>query len=239
MNTNKNSYTLIYSTIMVVVVALLLAIVSSSLKEKQQANVRLDKMKQILISINVSTEGQDAEALFNQYIKEQLVINSKGEVIQSPKAGAFDIEVKKQLSLPLESRELPLYIAEVDGQKKYIISMFGAGLWAAIWGYVSLDEDKNSIYGVYFSHESETPGLGANIADKEFQSRFYTGTTRKIFDESNQFVSVLVQKKSDRNPANDVHEIDAISGGTITSKGVEKMLNNCIGQYVNYLQAKN
>lgn len=238
MNTNKNSYTLIYATVMVVIVALMLAVVSSSLKEKQQANVRLDKMKQILTSINVNTEGQDAEAMFNQYIKQQLVVNSNGEIIEKPLDPAFNIEVKKQLSLPLEKRQLPLYIAEVDGQTKYIISLFGAGLWGPIWGYISLDEDKNTIFGTYFSHASETPGLGANIADKEFQERFTKDVRRKIFNDKNEFVSVLVQKKSDRKAENDVHEIDAISGGTITSKGVEKMLSNCLGQYVNYLQPK-
>ncbi len=239
MNTNKNSYTLIYATIMVVVVALLLAIISSSLKEKQQANVRLDKMKQILTSIHVDTEGQNAEELFNTYIKEQLVVNVNGETIDKPLDPAFTIEVKKQLSLAPEKRQLPLYIAEVDGQTKYIISLFGAGLWGPIWGYISLDADKNTVFGTYFSHASETPGLGANITEKDFQNSFITGTKRQIFNANHEFVSILVQKKSDRKASNDVHEIDAISGGTITSKGVEKMLYDCIGQYVNYLQPKN
>ncbi len=239
MNTNKNSYTLIYATVMVVVVALLLAIISSSLKEKQQANVRLDKMKQILTSIHVETEGQDAEALFNQYIKQQVVVNTKGEIVESPVDPAFNIEVKKQLSLSADKRQLPLYIAEVDGQTKYVISLFGAGLWGPLWGYISLDADKNTVFGTYFSHASETPGLGANITEKDFQNSFITGTKRQIFNTNKEFVSILVQKKSDRKASNDAHEIDAISGGTITSKGVEKMLYDCLGQYVNYLQPKN
>lgn len=238
MNTNSNSYTMIYATIMVVVVALMLAIVSSSLKDTQNANVRLDKMKQILKSIHVETEGQDAEALFNTYIKEQLVINANAEVVENPANKAFNIEVKKELSLPLEKRNLPLYVAEVDGQKKFIITLYGAGLWGPIWGYIALDADKNTIFGTYFSHASETPGLGANIADKEFQESFIKPVQRKIFNDKNEFVSILVQKKSDRKASNDLHEIDAISGGTITSKGVEKMLKDCIGQYEKYLQQK-
>jgi len=229
---------MIYATIMVVVVALMLAIVSSSLKDTQNANVRLDKMKQILKSIHVETEGQDAEALFNTYIKEQLVINANAEVVENPANKAFNIEVKKELSLPLEKRNLPLYVAEVDGQKKFIITLYGAGLWGPIWGYIALDADKNTIFGTYFSHASETPGLGANIADKEFQESFIKPVQRKIFNDKNEFVSILVQKKSDRKASNDLHEIDAISGGTITSKGVEKMLKDCIGQYEKYLQQK-
>lgn len=238
MNTNKNSYTLIYATVMVVIVALLLAIISSALKDRQNTNVRLDKMKQILSSINVDTEGQDAEAVFHEYIKQQLVLNSEGGIIENPAAPAFEIEVKKQLSLPLEKRNLPLYVAEVDGQTKYIISLYGAGLWGPIWGYISLDADKNTVFGTYFSHASETPGLGANIAEKEFQQRFITPVRRQIFNDKDEFVSILVMKKSERNPANDLHEIDAISGGTITSKGVQKMLYDCIGQYEKYLQQK-
>lgn len=238
MNTNKNSYTLIYATVMVVIVALMLALVSSALKEKQNANVRLDKMKQILASLNVSTDGQDAEQVFNQYIKQQLVVNANAEIVESPAVPAFDIEVKKELSLPLEKRNLPLYVAEVDGQTKYIISLFGTGLWGPIWGYISLDADKNTVYGVNFSHASETPGLGSNIVDKDFTDRFLKPVRRQIFDDKNTFVSILVQKKSDRDPNNDLHEIDAISGGTITSKGVEKMLFDCIGQYETYLKQK-
>jgi len=229
---------MIYATIMVVVVALMLAIVSSSLKDTQNANVRLDKMKQILKSIHVETEGQDAEALFNTYIKDKLVINANAEVVENPANKAFNIEVKKELSLPLEKRNLPLYVAEVDGQKKFIITLYGAGLWGPIWGYIALDADKNTIFGTYFSHASETPGLGANIADKEFQESFIKPVQRKIFNDKNEFVSILVQKKSDRKASNDLHEIDAISGGTITSKGVEKMLKDCIGQYEKYLQQK-
>lgn len=238
MNTNSNSYTMIYATIMVVIVALMLAIVSSSLKDTQNANVRLDKMKQILSSLNIDTEGQDAEAVFNSYIKEQLVINASSEIVENPSTPAFSIEVKKELSLPLEKRSLPLYIAEVDGTKKYIISLYGAGLWGPIWGYIALDADKNTIYGTYFSHASETPGLGANIADKAFQESFIKPVKRQIFNDKNEFVSVLVQKKADRKAENDLHEVDAISGGTITSKGVEKMLKDCIGQYEKYLQQK-
>lgn len=231
MNTNNNSYTLLYATVMVVIVALLLALVSGSLKEKQTTNVELDKMKQILSSLNIDTRGQDAKALWSQYITEQKVINPAAEVIATPQMKAFDIVLKKELSKPLEARELPLFIANVDGAPKYIISLYGAGLWGPIWGYVALNEDMNTVYGTYFSHASETPGLGAEIALKAFQEKFIG---KSILNDQREFLSIAIVK-----PGQTVEGqayVDGISGGTITSKGVEKMLQDCLGQYATYFK---
>jgi Na+-transporting NADH:ubiquinone oxidoreductase subunit C len=230
MNTNNNSYTLIFATIMVVVVALVLALVSGSLKERQTKNVELDKKKQILSSLNIDTKGQDADKLYAQYIKQELVIDHNGAVIENPKEKAFAIVIKKELAKKLEDRALPLYVAEVDGQTKYVISLYGAGLWGPIWGYVSLNEDKNSIYGTYFSHASETPGLGAEIAYKPFQEQFIG---KKILNDKMEFVSIAILKAGQKSDTQD--QVDGISGGTITSKGVEAMLMTCIGQYEKYL----
>ena len=141
MNTNKNSYTITYAAIMVVIVALLLALVSGALKEKQTSNVKLDKKKQILSSLNISTEGEDAEALYNQYITAGMVVNSKGEVISDSREKAFEIDIAKELSKPMEKRELPVYVATVEGKSKYILSLRGAGLWGPIWGYVAFNDD--------------------------------------------------------------------------------------------------
>ncbi|NDP20747.1 MAG: NADH:ubiquinone reductase (Na(+)-transporting) subunit C [Paludibacter sp.] len=231
MNTNSNGYTLVYATIMVVVVALLLAFVSSGLKETQNANVKLDKKKQILSSLDVNTEGQDADALYDQYIKKGIVVNSKGEILSETKEEAFDINVKKELSKKLEERHIPLYIAEVDGKTKYIIPLRGTGLWGPIWGYLALDDDKNTVFGTYFSHEAETPGLGANITDAPFQKQFIG---KHILNDKDEFVSIAVMKAG--KIATNREQVDAISGGTITSKGVEDMLSNCIGQYEEFLQ---
>lgn len=231
MNTNKNSYTLIYATVMVVIVALTLAIVSSSLKAKQDENKRLDKMKQILSSLNVDLEGKSVSDVYGSFVKEEIVVNANGEVVTSPKTVAFSIDIKKELSKALEARELPVYIAEVDGERKYIFSLYGAGLWGPIWGYIALNADRNTVYGTYFSHASETPGLGAEISLPKFQQQF---AGKKIMNESNSFVSIVILKAGQN--VDGIDKVDAISGGTITSKGVEDMLKNCIGQYEMYLK---
>lgn len=216
---------------MVVVVALLLAIVSGALKSKQNANVELDKKKQILSSLNVDLDGQDTETVYNQYVQDAVIINSKGEILSDDREKAFKIDIVKELSKPLENRELPIYIATVDGQNKYILSARGAGLWGPIWGYVAFNEDKNSIFGTYFAHASETPGLGAEIANKEFQQEFIG---KKIMNSDNEFVSVAIVKPGQKNTEKDY--VDGISGGTITSKGVEDMLLKSIGQYESFLK---
>ncbi|HPT44022.1 MAG TPA: NADH:ubiquinone reductase (Na(+)-transporting) subunit C [Paludibacteraceae bacterium] len=231
MDTNKNSYTIIYATIMVVIVALMLAFVSGALKDKQTTNVKLDKKKQILTSLNINLAGQDAEALYDKIITGGLVINSKAEVLSNSKEKAFEIDINKELAKPLEKRELPVYIASIDGKTKYIVSLRGAGLWGPIWGYLALNDDKNTVYGAFFSHASETPGLGAEIAQKGFQSEFIG---KKIMNSENKFVSIAVVKNG--QTAEGMDYVDGISGGTITSKGVDAMLMNCIGQYETFLQ---
>ncbi len=230
-NTNSNTYTMIFATVMVIVVALVLALVSDSLKDIQKTNVELDKKKQILFSLNVDTKDQDIEALYAQYIVEELVVDADATVIENPVEAAFNIDVKKELSKDLAKRALPLYIANVDGETKYILSLYGAGLWGPIWGYIALNEDKNTIYGSYFSHASETPGLGDEIASTTFQHRFIG---KKIFNDQEEFVSIAVVKSGQTSDKQDY--VDGISGGTITSHGVENMLFNCIGQYEAYLQ---
>lgn len=232
MNTDKNSYTLIYAIVMVVVVAFLLSFVSSALKDRQTANVELDKKKQILSSLKIDLAGQDAENLYNKYIIDGLVINSDGKVLKQSKDDAFYIDIVKEMSKPLAERELPVYVAKMDdGSTKYVMSLRGTGLWGALWGYLALDSDKNTVYGTYFSHASETPGLGANIADAPFQDQFIG---KHIMNNRSEFVSIAVMKAGAR--AEGREQVDAISGGTITSKGVEDMLYNSLGQYDKFFQ---
>ena len=171
MNTNSNSYTLFYATIMVVIVALMLAFVSGSLKETQDKNVKLDKKKQILSSLLIDTKDKDGDVLFEKYITKALIINSEAKTLSDNKDEAFSIDIKKELAKSLKDRQLPIYLANVEGEVKYIIPLRGTGLWGLIWGYIALDEDKNTIFGTYFSHASETPGLGAEISLPAFQDR--------------------------------------------------------------------
>lgn len=228
-NTNGNSYTLIYMTVIIVIVSLLLSVVSGILKERQNKNVRLDTMKQILSSvpaIESQLAGQDAEAMYNEYIKEFIVLNKAGETVKTlDKNADFGYKPEK------DADEYPLYIAEVDGQTKYIIPMNGVGLWGAIWGYIALDNDRNTVDGVFFSHASETPGLGADIVSPEkFRNQFHG----KHIMSNGEFVSLLVVKPGAK--ADGVETVDGISGGTITSKGVETMLRNCLGNYAAFFK---
>ena len=152
MNTNSNSYTIIYASVMVIIVAFLLAFVSSSLKATQDKNVQLDTKKQILAALN---------------IKGDMLMNADGTLTEN--TGDFATNYEKEAK---EKKRLHVFVCEVDGQTKYVVPVYGVGLWGAIWGYVALNEDKDTVYGTYFSHASETPGLGAEIATDWFQQEF-------------------------------------------------------------------
>jgi Na+-transporting NADH:ubiquinone oxidoreductase subunit C len=234
MDTNKNSYTIIYAAVMVIVVALLLALVSSGLKETQTTNVKLDKKKQILSALQINLEDQDAAALYDQYIVKELVVNTKAEILSEVRGQAFDIDVVKETAKQLEDRKLPVYVAQMEGQTKYIIPLRGAGLWGPIWGYVALNDDKNTVFGTYFSHASETPGLGAEIALPKFQQQF---VGKHILNDRNEFVSIAVMKAGQNSDTQE--QVDAISGGTITSKGVGAMLFDSLSGYVKFLTSQN
>nr|MBP7464211.1 NADH:ubiquinone reductase (Na(+)-transporting) subunit C [Bacteroidales bacterium] len=116
-----------------------------------------------------------------------------------------------------------------DGSTKYIFPLYGKGLWGPIWGYIAVNDDMNSVYGTVFAHKGETPGLGAEIETKEYQKQF-DGKT--LFNSDSVFVSILVLK--DGQTGAEEHSVDAISGGTITSKGLELMLSDCLKQYMNF-----
>lgn len=222
MNTNSNAYTIIYASVMVVIVAFVLAYTSFALRPIQTKNVELDKMKQILSALNIDTKGQDAQAIYNSYIKKDMVLDANGTV--KTETGGFALGESKT--------EFALYVAEVEGQKKYIIPLYGSGLWGAIWGYIALDEDKNTVYGTYFSHAGETPGLGAEIATTAFQEPF----KGKHIMKNDQLVSIAVVKPG--KSVNNQDYVDGISGGTITSVAVQDMLKNCLAHYDNFLTIK-
>lgn len=231
MNTNSNSYTIIYASVMVVIVACALAFVSASLKPQQTKNVELDKMKQILSALNVDTKGKDAQALYKQYVKQDIIINEAGQTVAE--TGGFAIDMKVELAKPLAERQLPVYVCEVDGQTKYVIPLYGKGLWGPIWGYVGLDADKDTVFGTYFSHQGETPGLGAEIATQQFQVPFIG---KHILKDGTEVVSIAVVKPGKTDDTRDY--VDGISGGTITSVAVDHMLKDCLGQYAKFLTNK-
>jgi len=218
---------------MVVVVAILLTVVAIGLKPQQQYNIRVEKMQNILTSVNIASTTKNAEDLFNKYIVGQKVIDLNNQEQSNQKA--FDVNVEQESKKPAEKRLLPIYICETDqGETKYILPTYGKGLWGPIWGYVSVNDDKNTVYGAFFDHKGETPGLGAEISTALFQSQF---AGKKLFDETGNFVSIkAVKGGADKN---DSHGVDAISGGTITSKGLSKMLMDELKPYENFLKQKN
>ena len=217
MNTNSNSYTIIYAAIMVVIVAFLLAFVSSSLKSIQNANIENDTKKQILSAINV-TDVKDADAEFAKYEVKDMLVQADGTL--APYTGAFNTSFKGEIA---ENR-LHIFECKVDGATKYIIPVYGAGLWGPVWGYVALNDDKDTVYGVYFNHAGETPGLGAEITTPKFQAPF---VGKKVLENGNVALSVVKAGKV----AKPEYEVDGISGGTITSQGVDAMLKDCLKLY--------
>ena len=221
MNTNSNSYTIIYAAIMVVVVAFLLAFVSSSLKETQYKNVEMDTKKQILSAINVK-DVKDADAEFAKYEVKDMLMQADGTL--APYTDAFQISYKGEIA----EKRFHVFECKVDGATKYILPIYGAGLWGPIWGYVALNDDKDTVYGVYFSHAGETPGLGAEIATPKFQGQF---VGKKVVE--NGAIGLTVAKNG--KVTKPEYEVDGISGGTITSQGVDAMLKDCLKPYDKFL----
>jgi Na+-transporting NADH:ubiquinone oxidoreductase subunit C len=227
MDVNSNKYTYIFSVSMVVIVAALLSIASTTLKPYQDKNVELEKKSDILRSIGV--EGEDVEALFDEHIKEQLVIQN-GVEVEAEEGAAFKIDMAEAVDMDADKRQVPLYVAEVDQKTYYILPLRGKGLWGPIWGYVAVEGDGNTVYGATFGHKTETPGLGAEIATPFFQDKF---PGKKLFSANYDGIQV---RKGD---ASGDQQVDGISGGTITSVGVQDMIQDCLKAYKPYLLKKN
>lgn len=236
MDKNSNAYTFIFAIIMVTVIAGLLAFTATSLKPLQEKNVKAEKMQNILGTIGVSDVSRDdAEVEFNKYIKQQLALKSDGTV--DTESNAFTLSLKKEIKKDDEEQRFPLYIAEKDGKTFYVVPLYGAGLWDAIWGYVALDSDKNTIIGANFGHKGETPGLGAEITTDWFQAQFAGKSLLEDIENgftADNFVSVKAVKGGAKT--GDAHGVDAISGGTITSDGVSDMIKERLARYLPYFK---
>lgn len=226
---NSNIYIVIYIMVLVIIVGTALAFTSMSLRPKQQANADADKMKQILASVHVVPQKDSISADFGRYIIDQYVVDAAGRRIDGD--DAFNIDMATQVKLPPDRRKLPVYVARVSGgATKYVLPAYGAGLWGPIWGYVALDSDGSTIYGAFFSHQGETPGLGAEIAKPQFSGQFIG---KELF-KGNDFYPVEVVKKG-QIPVGEADYVDGVSGGTITSKGVGAMLDNSLKPYAAFL----
>ena len=240
-NTEKNSYTLLFAVCLVVIVGTLLAAVDSSLKEKIRINKILEKQQNILYAIGINeNEGnsvsfistEKAEQEFNKYVINQIYIQGQN-IIEDNKAYLIDVKKEKVLSKDSNyKRRLPLFIAEKDGKNLYVAPIRGKGLWDAIWAYVSMDENM-VIRGIYFDHKGETPGLGANIKQRFFMDDFIG---EALLDSEGKFKGVNVSK-TNLDPKNEDkydHEVDAIAGSTITGDGVTAMIRSDLSLYQSY-----
>ncbi len=234
MKTNSNSYTIVYAAVLVVIVAFLLAFVFQALRPAQEANVALDKQKQILYSLNIrGLQDQAAAAKYKEVVTADEVIDANGNVVDKGSKGGTTAGFKLN-SGDFKAGKLAVYVCSVNGQTKYVIPVYGMGLWGPISGYIALNDDKSTIYGTYFNHESETAGLGAEIKDNQKWQEQFLG--KKLFKGADRnAIAISVLKKRD---SNDPNSVDAVTGATLTSNGVTDMLHDCLGQYIKFLNAK-
>ena len=226
MNTNKNSYTIIYAAVMVVIVAFLLAFVSSALKPVQDNNVALDKKKQILSALNYRglESVKDIESCYDQMVTADMIVKADGSVVNDGKA-------KDQAGFKVDNKSisqdcLPVYVCHVNNTTKYVIPMTGRGLWGGL----------QTVYGAYFSHEGETAGLGALIAEEKFQDQF---KGKHLFDNNENEIALTVVKNGKVEPGKENTQVDGITGATLTSNGVANMVHNGLQQYLSFFKSLN
>lgn len=233
MNKNSNTYQILYAAVMVLIVGTVLAFIYMALKPKQNENIANDTRKQILSALHLAAPN-DAQVkdTYNKYIIQDLLVDRDGNITDSTENIAFEVEMKKNVKLPDAERKLPVMKCKLDdGTIKYVLPVYGAGLWGPIWGYIAVNDDGNTIYGANFSHEGETPGLGANITKPEFQELF---CDKHLFVDG-EFKSVAVLKKGQK-ATNGAEQIDALTGATITSRGVSDMMADCLAPYEGFLK---
>ena len=225
-NVNSNGYTFTFATFMVVIVAAVLSFIATSLKPMQDENVEKEKMQNILSSIQIQVERDAASNAYQQYIIEELVVNG-GNLVEG--VDAFKVDMLKEARISNEERNAPLYVAQKEGETYYVIPLQGTGLWGPIWGYIALEKDLSTVYGAVFDHKAETPGLGAEIKTPIFTDQF---PGKKILDKSGNLLGIDVRKGNSTAE----YEVDGISGGTITSDGVELMILDCLQAYFPFLE---
>lgn len=222
-NTDSNVYTILYAAVVVVIVAFLLVFVSETLKERQTANVINDTKQQILSALNLR-DLPDVAGTYAEVIIADALMQADGKLAEYE--GEFNTGYKSEY----DNGNLHVFVAEIDGERKFIIPMNGFGLWGTIWGYIALDDDRSTVYGIYFSHSSETPGLGDAITELKFQSRFFG---KSVIDTDEQVGLKVV--KFGKAAQSSQFEIDGVSGATITSTGVNEMINRVLAQYIPFL----
>ncbi len=238
---NSNNFTIGFAILMVIVVGAALSIAAMGLKPFQVQNIKQEKMQNVLAAIKVETSRKEASKRFSEYVEERIIIDSTGEVVSREtgeidrmnEQDAFNLDPKRQYKQvgPGKINRFPLFKCNKSDSTFYVVPMAGTGLWGPIWGYVSIMDDHNTVYGAIFDHKSETPGLGAEISGPAFQKQF---EGEQLLNEQGKFVSIDVVKGKTQ-PENK-HAVDGITGGTITSHGVRNMLDRTLMHYVKYFR---
>ena len=244
MNTEKNSYTIIYSIIMVVLAAVLLAVAATSLKPAQQENEKIDKMEQILRSIGQTPAKSEVKNTYSKFIKEEILLDGEGTVLKTFKGDeltnseAFNNNTELEMKLLKKGEKsakdvrLNAFVADVNGKLVYIVPLNGAGLWNKIWGYISVDAtDHSTVFGADFGNAGETPGLGAEISTPRFADQF---KGKELYKEG-VFKGIAVVKPGHTAEGQDA--VDGISGGTLTSNGVHDMLKASLAPFSKFLES--
>jgi Na+-transporting NADH:ubiquinone oxidoreductase subunit C len=246
-NKNNTAYTFIFSIVMVVVVGAGLAYTSLSLKPLQKANSADKQKMDILFAIQVNSTRETADSIFSSHVLERVALNPTGSLDTSMTVPVdsknsldpFNIDIKKDYrsyktkrdadgNIQINGYKFPLYVCEKDGQKLYVVPVVGSGLWGPIWGYVALKDDMKTIFGASFAHKTETPGLGAEINTAVWAKKFQG----KLLREAKPYFDIIKGGK-----VGDDNQVDGITGGTITSKGVEEMMNRTLEVYDLYFKA--
>lgn len=237
MSRDSNLYTFLFVGIMIVGIASILAYTSQTLKPMQDENVKNEKMQNILSTVGINVSREEAEKSYKKYIVEELALKIDGSINENINPFT-DLNLAKELKKDYEDQHFPLYVAEINSEKYYIIELRGTGLWDAIWGYISLKSDFNTVNGVSFDHKGETAGLGAEITKDWFKESF---KDEKIFNSDGELVGITVLKGNNdpNNIDKDDHEVDAISGSTITGDGVTDMIYERVSNYLPYLSLIN
>ncbi len=241
----SNTYVIIFSAVLTIVLGGLLSLANQGLKPMQLKSIELDTKKKILGSVTdlQRKKGNEVLSMYEQTIASA-VVDIEGNPIETDEKGAAlaaeDVDITRNFKKPVEQRQFPVFIYHAPGNEEeveaYILPVIGKGLWGPIYGFVALDTDLNTIKGISLDHDKETPGLGARITGKDVQER-YIG--KKIFDESGELVSVSMLKgENNTAQALDAHHIDGMSGATITGKGVNAMLLDYLGHYRKFIEKK-
>ena len=228
MNRQSNTYTVIYAVVLVAVVGVLLSVVYQALRPQQIENIENDTKRQILAAALITpAPGENVADLYGSHITDSFIVNANGDRVESGEK-AFDVKVANEVKKnDVSQRLLPVFVCTTDNGLKYIVPVYGAGLWGPIWGYVAFDANGDTVYGAYFAHQGETPGLGAEIEKPAFLDQF---EGKDIFAADGAFQGIKVVKLG-QEPADGSAWVHAVSGGTITSQGVQKMLSNSLEPY--------